>query len=108
MANINELKQSIFQAVVNNGTVSSKPNILGNDPMEDRVYTKILNVNSDYDGVEVACVSVTTDTPSFDTITDNDTVRINVKNRDGVWCNLFINEVSKDMLEFIHNKVYTE
>lgn len=105
--NINELKQSIFEAVINNGVESSKPNILGNDPMEDRVYTKILNVNSDYDGVEVACVSVTTDTHSFDTITDNDSVRINVKNRDGVWCNMFINEVSKDMLEFIHSKVYS-
>ena len=105
--NINELKQSIFEAVINNGVESSKPNILGNNPMEDRVYTKILNVNSDYDGVEVACVSVTTDSPSFDTITDNDSVRINVKNRDGVWCNMFINEVPKDMLEFIHNKVYS-
>ena len=105
--NINELKQSIFEAVINNGVESSKPNILGNDPMEDRVYTKILNVNSDYDGVEVACVSVTTDNPSFDTITDNDSVRINVKNRDGVWCNMFINEVPNDMLEFIHNKVYS-
>ena len=103
--NINELKQSIFEAVINNGVESSKPNILGNNPMEDRVYTKILNVNSDYDGVEVACVSVTTDNPSFDTITDNDSVRINVKNRDGVWCNMFINEVPKDMLEFIYDKI---
>ena len=85
--NINELKQSIFEAVINNGVESSK---------------------ADNDDMEVVCVSVTNDTPSFDTITDNDTVRINVKNRDGVWCNLFINEVSKDMLEFIHNKVYTE
>lgn len=105
--NINELKQSIFEAVINNGVESSKPNILGNDPMEDKVYTKILNVNSDYDGVEVACVSLTTDTPSFDTITDNDSVRVNVKNRDGVWCNLFINEIPKDMLEFIYDKIYT-
>lgn len=103
--NINELKQSIFEAVINNGVESSKPNILGNNPMEDRVYTKILNVNSDYDGVEVACVSVTTDNPSFDTITYNDSVRINVKNRDGVWCNMFINEVPKDMLEFIYDKI---
>ena len=105
--NINELKQSIFEAVINNGVESSKPNILGNNLMEDRVYTKILNVNSDYDGIEVACVSVTTDSPSFDTITDNDSVRINVKNRDGVWCNMFINVVPKDMLEFIHTKVYS-
>lgn len=105
--NINELKQSIFETVISNGVESSKPNILGNNPMEDRVYTKILNVNSNYNGIEVACVSVTTDTPSFDTITDNDTVRINVKNRDGVWCNMFINEAPKDMLEFIYNKVHS-
>ena len=105
--NINELKQSIFETVISNGVESSKPNILGNNPMEDRVYTKILNVNSNYNGIEVACVSVTTDTPSFDTITDNDNVRINVKNRDGVWCNMFINEAPKDMLEFIHNKIHS-
>ena len=105
--NINELKQSIFEAVINNGVESSKPNILGNDPMEDKVYTKRININSDYNDMEVVCVSVTNDTPSFDTITDNDSVRVNVKNRNGVWCNLFFNEVSKDMLEFIHNKVYS-
>jgi hypothetical protein len=75
--------------------------------MEDKVYTKRININSDYDDMEVVCVSVTNDTPSFDTITDNDSVRINVKNRDGVWCNMFINELSKDMLEFIHTKVYS-
>lgn len=105
--NNNELKQSIFEAVINNGVESSKADIFGDNPMEDKVYTKRININSNYNGIEVACVSVTTDTPSFDTITDNDTVRINVKNRDGVWCNLFINEVSKDMLEFIHSKVYS-
>lgn len=105
--NINELKQSIFEAVINNGVESSKADIFGDNPMEDKVYTKRININSNYNGIEVACVSVTTDTPSFDTITDNDTVRINVKNRNGVWCNLFINEVSKDMLEFIHSKVYS-
>ena len=105
--NNNELKQSIFEAVINNGVESSKADIFGDNPMEDKVYTKRINLNSNYNGIEVACVSVTTDTPSFDTITDNDTVRINVKNRNGVWCNLFINEVSKDMLEFIHSKVYS-
>ena len=104
--NINELKQSIFEAVINNGVESSKPNILGSNPMEDKVYTKRININSDYNDMEVVCVSVTNDTPSFDTITDNDSVRVNVKNRNGVWCNIFVNEVSKDMLEFIHDKIY--
>ena len=49
--NINELKQSIFETVISNGVESSKPNILGNNPMEDRVYTKILNVNSNYNEI---------------------------------------------------------
>ena len=105
--NNNELKQSIFEAVINNGVESSKADIFGDNPMEDKVYTKRININSNYNGIEVACVSVTTDTPSFDAITDNDSVRVNVKNRNGVWCNLFINEVSKNMLEFIHSKVYS-
>lgn len=105
--NNNELKQSIFEAVINNGVESSKADIFGDNPMEDKVYTKRININSNYNGIEVACVSVTNDTPSFDAITNNDSVRVNVKNRNGVWCNLFINEVSKDMLEFIHSKVYS-
>ena len=106
--NMDELKQSIFEAVINNGVESSKADILGNDPMEEKVYTKRININSDYDDMEVVCVSITNDTPSFDTITNNDVVRVNVKNRNGVWCNLFINEVSKKMLEFIHDKVYSK
>ena len=105
--NIDELKQSIFEAVINNGVESSKADILGDNPMEEKVYTKRININSDYDDMEVVCVSVTNDTPSFDTITNNDSVRVNVKNRNGVWCNLFVNEVSKNMLEFIHDKIYT-
>lgn len=105
--NVNELKQSIFEAVINNGVESSKADIFGDNPMEDKVYTKRININSDYDDMEVVCVSVTNDTPSFDAITNNDSVRVNVKNRNGVWCNLFINEVSKNMLEFIHRKVYS-
>lgn len=103
--NINELKQSIFEAVINNGVESSKADIFGDNPMEDKVYTKRININSDYNDMEVVCVSVTNDTPSFDTITNNDSVRVNVKNRNGVWCNLFINEVSKKMLEFIQNNI---
>ena len=106
--NMDELKQSIFEAVINNGVESSKADILGNNPMEEKVYTKRININSDYDDMEVVCVSITNDTPSFDAITNNDVVRVNVKNRNGVWCNLFINEVSKKMLEFIHSKVYSE
>lgn len=106
--NMDELKQSIFEAVINNGVESSKADILGNNPMEEKVYTKRININSDYDDMEVVCVSITNDTPSFDTITNNDVVRVNVKNRNGVWCNLFINEVSKKMLEFIHDKVYSK
>ena len=105
--NINELKQSIFEAVINNGVESSKADIFGDNPMEDKVYTKRININSDYDDLEIVCVSITNDTPSFDKITDNDTVRINMKNRNDVWCNIFINEASKDILEFIHNKIYS-
>lgn len=103
--NVNELKQSVLEAVINNGAESSKADIFGNNPMEDKVYTKRININSDYNDMEVVCVSVTNDTPSFDTITNNNSVRVNLKNRNGIWCNLFINEVSKDMLEFIHSKV---
>ena len=107
--NTNELKKEIFNAIINKGMESSRADIFGENPMEDKVYTRRININSEYgEGInttEIVCVSITSDTPCFDTITDNDKVRINTKNPHGAWCNLFINEVPKEMLEFIHSKL---
>ena len=44
----------IFDAVLNNGIETSKNDILGED-IDDRVYTKRININKDYEfknGVE--------------------------------------------------------
>lgn len=107
--NKNELKNSILKSIITNGIESSKADIFGDNPMEDKVYTKRININAEFgEGInttEIVCVSLTSDTPSFDTITDNDKVRINTKNPHGAWCNLFINEVPKEMLEFIYSKL---
>ena len=107
--NTNELKKEIFKAIVNNGMQSSRADIFGENPMEDKVYTRRININSDYgEGVnttEIVCVSLTSDTPTFDTMTDVDSVRINTKNSHGTWCNIFVTEAPKEMLEFIHSKL---
>lgn len=106
--NKEELKENIFEYVKTLGTLSSKGDVLGDEPIEDKVYTKKVNIGEDYGygatGVEVACVSLTSSTEDFkDTSINN--VRINTKNRQEQWCNIFINEAPKGMLELIWEKI---
>lgn len=103
--NKNELEKAIFTTIVKNGVDSSKD--IGNDdnPMEDKVYTRRININARYKGTEIVCVSITSNTPSFDDITNESMTRINAKNSRGMWCNIFTNEATKDMLEFIYSKI---
>ena len=99
-----ELKENIFEYVKTVGSVSSKGDVLGEEPMEDKVYTKKVNIDKDYgygaNGIEIACVSLTSSTEDFKDACENN-IRINTKNRQGQWCNIFMSEAPKDMLELI-------
>ena len=102
--NTKELKKHIFEQINSFGTISTKCDVLGDEPMEDKVYTKKISIDKDYgngpNGIEVACVSLTSTTENFKDVSINN-IRINTKNRQGQWCNIFINEASKDLLEFV-------
>ena len=106
--NKEELKNNIFGQIKTNGILTSKGDILGEDPMEDKVYTKKLNIGKDYgngiNGVEIVCVSLTSQTQDFKDANINN-VRINTKNRQEQWCNIFINEAPNDMLELIWKEI---
>jgi len=107
------LESSILSKIVNDGIESSKADIFGDNPMEDKVYTKRINVGKDYNlgglnNIEIVCVSLTSDTESFDSVADVRDVRINAKNRNNQWINFFIREVPIKMLEFIWKEIKNE
>ena len=97
--NKTKLRNEIFNAIMANGVMSSKDDIISNDP-EDRVYTKRINIGKDYCSknfsiIEVACVSVTSDSKEMKDVTARN-VRFNMKNPNGQWVNLFMHEAPKE------------
>jgi hypothetical protein len=105
-----KLESGILSVIMSKGVESTKADILGENPMEDKVYTKRINICKDFgtpaDAVEIVSVCITNDRqfsmmnpPHFDD------VRINTKNHRGQWCNIFIKEAPEDMLEFIWNEI---
>lgn len=90
------------------GIETSKCDIFGENPMEDRVYTKRINIGKNFGDIsnntEIVCVSLTSDNPLDGTISVMD-VRINTKNRNGKWCNIFLTEAPLDMLKFVKDEI---
>ena len=106
--NKTKLRNEIFNAIMTNGIMSSKDDIISNDP-DDRVYTKRINIGKDYCSknfsfIEVACVSVTSNNKEMKDVTARN-VRFNMKNPNGQWVNLFMHEAPKELLEFVHKNV---
>ena len=106
--NKKKVRNEIFNAIMTNGVMSSKDDIISNDP-DDRVYTKRVNIGKDYCSknfsfIEVACVSVTSDSKEMKDVTARN-VRFNMKNPNGQWVNLFMHEAPKELLEFVHKNV---
>lgn len=106
--NKTKLRNEIFNAIMTNGIMSSKDDIISNDS-DDRVYTKRINIGKDYCSknfsfIEVACVSVTSDSKEMKDVTARN-VRFNMKNPNGQWVNLFMHEAPKELLEFVHKNV---
>ena len=100
----------IFDAVLNNGIETAKNDILGQD-IDDRVYTKRININKDYefkngvDSVEVVCVSMTCENEDMSDATEGK-VRINMRNRNNSWVNIFLHEAPDELIDFIHNNIH--
>lgn len=100
----------IFNKVLSEGINTSKGDIMSDDPIEDKVYTKRININKDYefennvDIVEVVSVSVTSYNENMKDATPRK-LRINMKNRAGSWVNIFINEAPKELIEFIYENI---
>ena len=98
-----EILDYIFEALMVNGTVSEKADILGFDPMEQKVYTKRLKIGKDMDSVELVYVSVTSNEEDFKDISVSD-LRINTKNTYDVWVNMFASEADEEtLIDILHS-----
>ena len=99
----------IFNVVLTKGIETSKSDILGED-IDDKVYTKRININKDYefrngvDMVEVVSVSLTCENENMTDATPRK-VRINMKNRNGSWVNIFLTEAPDELIEFIYKSM---
>lgn len=105
-----KLENGILSIIMSKGVNSTKADVLGENPMEDKVYTKRINIGKDFgnatSSVEIASVCITSDKPiSMKNVPSLDDVRINTKNHRGQWCNIFIKEAPEEMLEFILNEI---
>ena len=100
--------ERIYNTLIEQGKVTSKADALGIDPMEDKVYTKRLSVNKNLgegaEAIELVFVTVTSDDPSFGDTSSSD-VRLNTKNTQDQWCNLFIDEATEEMLSIVESAI---
>ena len=100
--------EKIFNTLITQGKVTSKPNPLGEDPMEDKVYTRRLHVNKTLgegaNAIELVYITITSDDVDFSDVMPTD-MRLNTKNTRGEWCNLFIDEATNKMLDLVENSV---
>ena len=99
----------IFNVVLTKGIKTSKSDILGED-IDDKVYTKRININKDYefkngvDMVEVVSISLTCENENMTGAAPRK-VRINMKNRNGSWVNIFLHEAPNELIEFIYKNI---
>ena len=103
--NKNEVIEKIFNELIENGKITSKADILGTDPMEDKVFTKRIEINKTMsNGIEVVCVTVTSNDLTFRDTTSAD-MRVNTKNPQDQWCNLFADETPEEILEVVEASI---
>lgn len=96
--------EKIFNSLIENGKITTKPDIFGDNPQEDKVFTKRVDINKQVGSIDVVCVTVTSNNISFGDVT-SDNMRINTKNTFEQWCNLFANETPEEILEVVESTI---
>ena len=93
--NKNLIIEKIYNTLMEKGKVSTRADVMGIDPMEDKVYVKRLSVNKKLgegvNTIELVYVTVTSNDATFRDTSSSD-MRLNTKNTRDQWCNLFIGE----------------
>lgn len=106
--NREEKIERIYNTLMEEGKITSKGDILSDNQLEDKVFTKRLEINKTLgegvNTVNVVFVTLTSNDFSFRDTTSAD-IRINTKNTREQWCNIFANEATDDMLELVESTV---
>ena len=107
--NKSKVISEIFNVILTKGIKTTKADILGED-IDDSVYTKRVNINKDYkfrngvDTVEVVCITLTCDNENMKDAVPRK-VRINMRNRNNSWVNIFLHEAPNELIEFIYKNI---
>ena len=100
--------EKIYNTLIEQGKMTTKMDALGDDPLEDKVYTKRLSINKNLgegaNAIELVYVTLTSHDMQFRNTSPKD-MRLNTKNVQDQWCNLFINEATEDMLSLVESTV---
>ena len=106
--NREKIIERIYNTLIEQGKLTSKGDILSDDPMEDKVFTKRLSIDKKLgegaNSIELVYVTVTSDDETFSDTTSAD-MRLNTKNVQDQWCNLFIEETTDEMLELVESSL---
>jgi hypothetical protein len=103
--NRNEVIERVYDSLIKTGKVTSKPDILGENPMDEKVFTKRIEINKTMsDGTEIVCVTLTSNDITFCDTTSAD-MRVNTKNYKEQWCNLFADETPEEILEIVEASI---
>lgn len=89
------------------GILVEKADVLGDEPMEDKVYVKKLIIATPLtDNHRIEFVSVSSNNKDFKDVNPND-MRINIFGKTfNAWTNVFITEASDTMINIITNKLF--
>ena len=104
--NREETIEKIYNALIEQGKVTAKSDVLGTNAMEDKVFTKRLSIDKNLgegaNTIELVYVTLTSNDITFRDTKSAD-VRLNTRNTQDQWCNIFINEATEDMLALVES-----
>lgn len=89
------------------GILVEKADVLGDEPIEDKVYVKKLIIATPLtDNHRIEFVSVSSNNKDFKDVNPND-MRINIFGKAfNTWSNVFITEASDTMIDIVTNKLF--
>ena len=106
--NRKETIEKIYNALIEQGKVTAKSDVLGANAMEDKMFTKRLSIDKNLgegaNTIELVYVTLTSNDITFRDTTSAD-VRLNTRNVQDQWCNIFIDEATEDMLALVESAI---
>ena len=97
------IKKNLYDLLFTKGKLSTRENVLtadSEDNIENKVYVRKLPVHIPTNGTTIKMISLASDDENFSDV-DADNIRIGFENYNKQWANMFIDEVSEDILNNI-------